>query len=205
MRLSSSEAAPDLHAISTRRRGGRAHPRSVTLTTDSAKALCIRSMQIMVDGTLEDFEAVVHPEATNREAKDEPPETRGRGPAAFYATARWLRGWFDDLAFEVHDIIAEGDLVVVHNTMSGRHTGVATIYGPDGRVEQAMPPTGQRFAATQTHWFRIRDGLVVEHWANRDDQGMAMQLGWVPPTLPYLVKMGMATRRARRAEASRSR
>jgi hypothetical protein len=45
---------------------------------------------------------------------------------------------------------------------------------------------------------RVRDGMVVEHWANRDDQGMAMQLGWVPPTPRFLVKTALATRRARR-------
>ena len=89
--------------------------------------------------------------------------------------------------------------------MSGRHTGVATIYGEDGGVAQAMPPTGKRFATTQTHWFRLRDGMVVEHWANRDDQGTAMQLGWVPPTPWYLVRMALATRRARRREATRPR
>lgn len=175
------------------------------LTGEQAKDLCVRSMQLMVDGTLDDFIAVVHPDATNREAKDEPPESRGRGPAAFYATALWLRGWFEDLAFEVHDIAAEGDLVVVHNTMSGRQTGVATIYGEGGRLEQAMPATGERFATTQTHWFRLRDGLVVEHWANRDDQGTAMQLGWIPPSPWYLLKMAMATRKARRREATRPR
>jgi predicted ester cyclase len=174
-------------------------------TTLDAKDLRVRSFQLMVDGSLDDFAAVVHPDALNREAKDEPPETRGRGPAAFHATACWLRTWFDDLAFEIHDAVAEGDLVVVHNTMSGRHTGVATIYGEGGRLEQAMPPTGKRFATTQTHWFRLRDGLVVEHWANRDDQGMAMQLGWIPPSPWYLVRMAIATWRARRREATRPR
>ncbi len=168
------------------------------LTADEAKALAIRSMQIMVDGTRADFDAVVHPEAINRESKDEPPESRGFGPSAFYATALWLREMFADLAFEVHEVVAEGDLVVVHNTMSGRQTGVAVIYGEDGGVEQAMPATGKRFATTQTHWLRMRDGLVVEHWANRDDQGTAMQLGWVPPTPRFLVKAWLATRRARR-------
>jgi ketosteroid isomerase-like protein len=172
-------------------------------TALDAKEVCLRSFQLMVDGSLDDFADVVHPDAVNREAKDEPPETRGRGPAAFYATARWLRSWFDDLAFEIHDVVADDDLVVVHNTMSGRHTGVATIYGEGGRLEQAMPPTGKRFATTQTHWFRLRDGLVIEHWANRDDQGTAMKLGWIPPSPWYLLKMVLATRRARRREATR--
>ena len=99
-------------------------------TMRAAKDLCVRSMHLMADGTLEQFEQVVHPEACNRESKAEPPETRGRGPEAFYATARWLRSAFDELAFEIHDVVAEGDLVVVHNTMSGR---------PYGRVHDLRP------------------------------------------------------------------
>ena len=165
----------------------------------------MRSIQIMVDGDLDDFVAVVHPEPSTERPRTSRPRPAGVARQRSTPPRCWLRSWFDDLAFEVHDIVAEGDLVVIHNTMSGRHTGVATIYGPDGGIEQAMPPTGKRFATTQTHWFRLRDGLVVEHWANRDDQGTAMQLGWIPPSLRYLVKMGAATRRARRAEATRPR
>ena len=168
------------------------------------KAVAIRSMQIMANGTRAEFDEVVHPDAVNRESKDEPPETRGRGPAAFYATALWLREWFDDLAFEVHEAVVDGDLVVVHNTMSGRQTGTGRhLRRPTAGVEQAMPPTRRTFATTQSHWLRVRDGKVIEHWANRDDQGTAMQLGWIPPTPWYLVKMALATRRARRREATR--
>jgi hypothetical protein len=46
---------------------------------------------------------------------------------------------------------------------------------------------------------------VIEHWANRDDQGTAMQLGWVPPSPWYLVKMALATRRARKRSAANQR
>ena len=176
------------------------------MTADEAKALAIRSMQIMVDGRRDDFDAVVHPDAINREGKDEPPESRGRGPAAFYATALWLRAWFDDLAFEIHDVIVEGDLVV----------GAQHDVRPPDRLRrcstartvaslQVMPATGKPFATTQTHWLRLRDGKVIEHWANRDDQGTAMQLGWIPPTPWFLLKSAMATRRARRREATRPR
>ena len=163
-----------------------------------SKELCIRSMQIMADGTPEDFEAVVHPEARNREAVDEPPATRGRGPAAFYATALWLREAYADLSFDVHDVVSDGDLVVAHVTMSGRHTGTFVGYGADARPTQAFPPTGKRFATTQSHWFRVAEGKVVEHWANRDDLGTAMQLGWTPPSPLYLLRMMLATRKARR-------
>jgi hypothetical protein len=44
----------------------------------------------------------------------------------------------------------------------------------------------------------MKDGLILEHWANRDDMGMAMQLGWLPPTPVFLVRMTLAKRRAKR-------
>ena len=161
-------------------------------------------MQIMADGDLSDFEEVVHPDARNREADAEPPACRGTGPAAFYATALWLREAYDDLHWEIHDMVAEGDIVVAHVTMSGRQVGTFVGYGPDALPAQAFPARGRTFATTQTHWFRVADGKVIEHWANRDDLGTAAQLGWVPPSPLYAVKMMLATRKARR-QAERNR
>jgi predicted ester cyclase len=166
------------------------------LTTDTDT--CVRSMNIMASGALGDLTHVVHPQAVNREAKDEPPDCRGEGPAAFAATARWLRAAFADLNFDVHDAVADGDLIALHCTMSGRQVGPFVTYDERGEVAQAFPPTGRTFAITQSHWFRMKDGQVVEHWANRDDLGMATQLRWVPPTPAFLWRMAQAKRRARR-------
>ena len=174
-----------------------------TTRTDT-KDLCVRSVEIMADGTLEDFEAIVHPDARNREDVDEPPASRGRGPAAFYATALWLRDAYTDLHWNIHDVVAEGDLVVLHATMSGRHTGTFFTYDADARPAQAFPPTSKLFATTQTHWFRIAEGKVIEHWANRDDLGTATQLGCTPPSPLYLLRALLATRRARQEAARRS-
>jgi hypothetical protein len=96
----------------------------------------------------------------------------------------------------------DGDLVVVHATMSGHQTGPFVAYGPDGAITAVFPPLGRRFATTQTHWFRMRDGKVAEHWANRDDLGMGQQLGWTPPTPSYIARMLLARRRMRRATAA---
>jgi predicted ester cyclase len=168
-------------------------------TADDAKAMCVRSLHVMGNGDLSQFEALFQPAAANREAANEPMAARGKGPAAFYATAMWLRGAFSDLRWEVHETVADGDLVVIHSTMSGRHTGPFVHYDGAGAVMQVMPPTGRTFSAKQTHWFRHAGGKVIEHWANRDDLAMAQQAGWIPPSPRYLVRMAIARRRERAA------
>ena len=169
------------------------------MTTRAAPdiAVAIASLHAMTSGTRAEFEALYTADAVNRESVAEPPDTRGTGPAALYATAAWLRTAFSDLTMEVHEVAQDDDLVVVRTTMAGRQTGPFVAYGPDAAVAVAFPPRGRTFAVTQTHWFRMRDGRVAEHWANRDDLGMGQQLGWTPPTPAYLVRMLLATRKAR--------
>lgn len=170
----------------------------MTETDKAAKELAIESVHLMASGTLEDFEAIIHPEATNREGIAEPPACRERGPAAFHATALWLRSAYNDLRFEIHDAVIEDDIVALYATMSGTHSGTFVVYDAEGRPAQAFPATGKRFASTQTHWFRMREEKVFEHWANRDDIGQATQLGWVPPSPMYLVKSQLALKQAQR-------
>jgi predicted ester cyclase len=167
----------------------------------SASDLAVRCIQIMADGERADFEALVHPDAVNREGDMEPPECRVGGPAGFYATALWLRTAFAGLAYEFHHVVADGNLVAIHSTMTGRHVASFAVYTTEGGVDTVFPPTGKTFAITQSHWLRIEDGRVIEHWANRDDLGQAKQLGWVPPTPAYLFRMARAKSRTRRAAA----
>jgi hypothetical protein len=49
------------------------------------------------------------------------------------------------------------------------------------------------------HWFRLVDGAIAEHDAVRDDLGMATQVGWIPPTPAFIVRMLLARRRGRSA------
>src|SRR5260370_12985993 len=157
-----------------------------------AKEVCVRSLQIMAAGDLKDFEAVIHPEAVNREAVAEPGASRGRGPEAFHATALWLRGALSGLRWEVHDRAADSDIVGIHSTWSGRHVRPFVTYDDTGAATQAMPPTHRTFAATQSHWVRLAAGKVIEHWANRDDLGMARPRGWGPPSAGCLVRLALA-------------
>jgi len=82
----------------------------------------------------------------------------------------WLFSIFPDHRFDIEDVVAEGDTVAVRGTCSGTHEG--ELLG--------IPPTGERFAVQQVHWFRVAEGKVAEHWAVRDDLGMMRQLGVMP-------------------------
>ncbi len=171
-----------------------------TMSRDDIVAVAEAAIHATLGGTLADLTATVHSDATNREAAAEPPATRGRGPQAFHATGEWLRAAFSDLAWTTEQSIAEGDLVVTFGMLSGRHTGTFVVWTPDATVERAFVPTGRTVSVRQAHFQRIRDGRVIEHWAVRDDQGMAIQAGWIPPTPAFLIRCARATKKARRAQ-----
>jgi predicted ester cyclase len=162
-------------------------------------ALVVRSIPAMASGEREEFDALYHPAARDRENRIQPPSSRVLGPDCFWSTAQWLRAAFADLHYDIHHAVADGDLIAVSSTMNGQHTAPWAVYTESGAIDTVFPPTGKHFAATQSHWFRLEDGRIREHWANRDDLGMAKQLGWVPPTPAYLLRMAAAKRRARRA------
>lgn len=165
---------------------------------DTLEQVAVRSLHAMGSGDEGEFAALIHPDAINREAVDEPADCRVPGPAAFVATSRWLREAWSDIVFTAETCVVGGDVVVTHGTMSGRHTGPFTVYDDDARVAQVFPPTGRTFSVHHAHFFRMRDGLIVEHWAVRDDRALGEQLGWAPPSPAYAVRMMLATRRARR-------
>jgi predicted ester cyclase len=163
-----------------------------------AKSVAVRSILAMAEGERAEFDPLYHPDAVDRENRVQPPSSRVAGPAGFYSTALWLRAAFADLHYDIHHAITDGGLVAVNSTMNGRHVAPFVVYTAGGEVDVAFPPTGKTFAMTQSHWFRVEDGKIVEHWANRDDLGHAQQLGWVPPTPVYLARMAWAKRRAQR-------
>lgn len=163
-----------------------------------AKGVAIASIHAMANGAPEVFAEMYTPDAFTRERIAAPPEARGTGPDAFFALASWLRAAFADYHYEIHTAVAEADLVTVNSTMHGRHVSPIAFYTDEADIDVVFAPTGKPFAMSQSHWFRMRDGLIAEHWANRDDLGMAKQAGWVPPGPLYLLKCARLKRRAQR-------
>ena len=167
--------------------------------TATAHDLVRRSLRLMQAWDDAEAAELIHPDAANDEAVSEPPAARGRGPAAFKATYDWLHATFEELRWDVEDLVAEGDLVVARTVMRGRQVAPFVTYGPDGRPAQVFASTGRSFASSQTHWYRLAEGRIVGHAADRDDLGQARQLGWVPPTPAFLLRSALAGRRLRRA------
>ena len=101
---------------------------------------------------------------------------RVNGPQAMRASAEWLLAQFPDLHMTIEAVISEGDTVGVRILSEGTNLGA---------LNGVVPPTGKRFMACQSHWFRVAEGRLVEHWATRDDLTAMLQLGVVqPPGLP---------------------
>ncbi len=97
------------------------------------------------------------------------------GPRHLRETAQWLREQFPDVVMTIESIVEEDDLVAVRVHSQG------TNLGP---LNGVIPPTGRRFAAHQSHWFRVADDRLAEHWATRDDLPTMIQLGVIRPPGP---------------------
>ncbi len=158
--------------------------RSQTLPETQAE-VAIASMQAMAHGTFAELDRLTHPEAVNREAVDEPPAASAPGAAGFWATALWLRTAFSDLTFEIHEVVEVGDLVVVHNTMSGRHTG--DFVGWDDGTDQGGDAA---------------DGAGVRESPRRTGCGSAT--GWSSSTGPTATTSAWPSSSAGRRPARRS-
>jgi predicted ester cyclase len=94
------------------------------------------------------------------------------GPEHLRDTMHWLTEQYPDVRMNVEALVAEGDLVVARVLSYGTNLG---------KLNGVMKPTGKCFSARQTHWFRVADGKLAEHWATREDLTAMLQLGVVKP------------------------
>ena len=78
---------------------------------------------------------------------------------------------FPDLRVEVHDVIAEGELVAARVTYSGTHQGQFV----------GIPATGRRAQTAGVDFFRMQDGRQAEHWGGPDMATLLQQLGVMSP------------------------
>jgi predicted ester cyclase len=86
--------------------------------------------------------------------------------------AEWLLAQFPDLQMTIAALVAEGDIVACRILSEGTNLGA---------FNGVLPSTNKRFAAEQSHWFRVAGDKLVEHWATREDLPMLLQLGIIQP------------------------
>ena len=66
-----------------------------------------------------------------------------------------MAGGHPDIRFQIHHLLAEGDRVTIHWTMTGTRSG--TFLG--------QPPTGEAVEMSAIVIFRVADGRLAERWA----------------------------------------
>jgi predicted ester cyclase len=92
--------------------------------------------------------------------------SKTRGLDIFRLVGAWLDESFAERSAELHLVTHTSDTVVMWCTAYGRHVG-------NGFPRlKGLPVEGNHVAWPQVHIFRLADGLVVEHWAVRDDAAM---------------------------------
>lgn len=84
-----------------------------------------------------------------------------------------LRTAFPDLHFEIHDMLAEGEIIAFRSTMTGTQAGPF----------QNLPPSGKRISVAHMHFVRVVAGKGYDLWHIWDTPGLMRQLGATSPAV----------------------
>ena len=95
------------------------------------------------------------------------PEGGPTGPDAFRAYYSSIRSAVPDGRYEVDDLIAEGDRVVVRWRLLGTHQGEF----------QGIAPTGRAITLKGVAIYRVEDGKLMERWVVSDLHDVLEQIG----------------------------
>ncbi|GLZ46952.1 hypothetical protein Acsp06_31370 [Actinomycetospora sp. NBRC 106375] len=95
------------------------------------------------------------------------------GRASYVNTMRWLKDVLK-IRYEVHETLAQGDWFAAR----------ATVHGVATSEHLGFPATGRPYAMETMHLYRVRDGLLAEHWGVRDELGALWQSGALEPPAP---------------------
>ena len=100
---------------------------------------------------MDSFKALMDERFVNRSA----PAGMDNGPQGMiYFFNEILRPAIPDVKVEIHQQVAEGELVTTRKTISGTHTG--TLLG--------IPASGKMISIDVIDIVRVKDGKYVEHW-----------------------------------------
>jgi predicted ester cyclase len=122
--------------------------------------------EIFPSGDVGRLAEVIAEDSIDHGARPDEPQ----GLAGVQQKMLWLRSVFGDQRWEIHQVIGEGEFVVVYCTLHARHTG--DLMG--------IPPTNREVNQDYVQILRFEDGKAVERWGVRDDMALMRQLGVLP-------------------------
>jgi steroid delta-isomerase-like uncharacterized protein len=96
----------------------------------------------------------------------------GHEGAAMMFETYWTA--FPAIRYEIDDMIAERDRVVIRAQLTGKHDGPF----------MGMPATGKAINVELIEMLRCADGKIVEHWGGIQDLALYSQLGMMPGAPP---------------------
>lgn len=92
------------------------------------------------------------------------------GPEIWDIVAGWAAESFADISVDLNAVMSDGDRIMLWITIRGRHVGSAF---PRLR---GLPARGNPITWNQVHVFRVLAGMIIEHWAVRDDAALLDQV-----------------------------
>jgi steroid delta-isomerase-like uncharacterized protein len=95
------------------------------------------------------------------------PQVELRGSAELRGGVARLRLAFPDFRFDIDDILAEGDRIAIRYRGMGTHQ--SEFLG--------VPATGRHTEYSGMLMLELRDGKIVQFWAQPDQLGLLKQLG----------------------------
>jgi predicted ester cyclase len=96
------------------------------------------------------------------------PVENKKGPGVFEELYVEMFRTYPDIRIENHMMIADGDIVVIYDTLTGTNTGPM----PDG-----LPASGNSVKFEAINILRLKDNKVIDRWGLTDELRMMKQLG----------------------------
>ena len=118
--------------------------------------------EVFVDWNLNLIDEVLDPRFRSHDW----PENGPSGPQAFRDFYAGVRSAFPDTWYEIDDLIAEGDRVVVRWRLLGTHLGQF----------RSSAPTGRSIEMKGIAIYRVAEGKLMERWVVYDLYGLIAQV-----------------------------
>jgi predicted ester cyclase len=143
------------------------------MTTEENKKLVMALVEAINHQDWRRFDELVAPEFVRHSSTFGQSEIRSRDQLRAYLIDEFKT--FPDAKETINFLVAEQDTVVAHSHCEATQKGALGFF----------PPLGRRLSADFISIYRIRDGRVVEAWAEWDCLNGLIQLGhMLPPGVP---------------------